>query len=193
MKRSHKIAAAVTAALGLGLAAAAFAHPEGKDMPMGQGMSGQGMMGHGTMEKMHGAKTPEERQEEVARTGAAVMPFDLMRSTHFFDDTSSGGIESITAHDPSDQHQVALIRSHLAAEAERFGKGDFSDPAAIHGHDMPGLAELAHAGDRLEVGYKNLPAGASLSFKSRDASVIAAVHGWFAAQRSDHAAHAHMH
>ena len=133
------------------------------------------------------------RQEEVARKGATVMPFDLMRTTHFFDDTKSGGIETITAHDPGDKHQIALIRSHLAAEAKRSGSGDFSDPAAIHGHDMPGLAALAHAGDKLEVSYKDLPAGASLGFTSRDASLIAAVHDWFAAQRSDHSAHTHMH
>ena len=188
MKRSHKIAVAVSAALGLGLAAAAFAHPEGKDMPMEHGM-----MGHGMMKEMHGAKTQQERQEEVARKGATVMPFDLMRTTHFFDDTKAGGIETIAAHDPSDTRQVELIRSHLAAEAKRFGKGDFSDPAAIHGHDMPGLAELARAGDKLQVEYKNLPAGARLSFTSRDASVIAAVHAWFAAQRSDHVAHEHFH
>ena len=40
------------------------------------------------------------RQEDVARKGATVMPFDLMRTTHFFDDTKSGGIETITARDP---------------------------------------------------------------------------------------------
>lgn len=133
------------------------------------------------------------RQEDVARKGATVMPFDLMRTTHFFDDTKSGGLETITAHDPSDKRQVALIRSHLAAESQRFGKGDFSDPAAIHGRDMPGLAELARAGGKLQVRYEDLPAGARLSFASRDESVIAAVHAWFAAQRSDHMAHEHFH
>lgn len=133
------------------------------------------------------------RQEEVARKGATVMPFDLMRTTHFFDDTKSGGIETIAAHDRSDGRQAALIRSHLRAEAKRFGAGDFSDPAAIHGHDMPGLAELARAGDKLQVRYQELPGGARLSFTSRDPSVIAAVHAWFAAQRSDHVAHEHFH
>lgn len=133
------------------------------------------------------------RQEEVARKGATVMPFDLMHTTHFFDDTKSGGLETITAHDPDGKRQVALIRSHLATEAKRFGKGDFSDPAAIHGQDMPGLAELARAGDKLKVKYKELPGGARLSFTSRDPSVISAVHAWFAAQRSDHVAHEHFH
>lgn len=133
------------------------------------------------------------RQDEVARNGASVMPFDLMRTTHFFDDTPSGGIETITANDKRDARQGALIRSHLAGEAQRFSRGDFSDPAKIHGQDMPGLAELASAGDKLHVKYRKLPAGASLSFVSRDPAVAAAVHAWFAAQRFDHAAHARMH
>jgi hypothetical protein len=132
-------------------------------------------------------------QDEVARNGASVMPFDLTRTTHLFDDTASGGIETITANDKKDARQIALIRSHLAEEAKRFGRGDFSDPAKIHGQDMPGLDALARAGDKLQVKYRKLPAGASLSYASTDAAVIAAVHAWFAAQRSDHAAHSHVH
>lgn len=84
MKRSYKIAAAVAAALGLGIAAAAFAHPGA----MGSGM-GPGMMMHGgsggpvaaqqlmtreeraaLQEKMHNAKTPEERQKIAESTRA---------------------------------------------------------------------------------------------------------------------------
>jgi hypothetical protein len=132
-------------------------------------------------------------QDEVALKGATVMPFDLMRTTHFFDDTPGGGIETITVNDRKDARQIALIRSHLAEEAKRFGRGDFSDPARIHGQDMPGLDALARAGDKLQVKYRKLPAGASLTYVSRDAAVIAGVHAWFAAQRSDHAAHSHMH
>ena len=133
------------------------------------------------------------RQDEVALKGAVVMPFDLARTTHFFDDTPGGGIETITANDKMDARQIALIRSHLAGEAKRFGRGDFSDPARIHGQDMPGLDALARAGDKLRVKYRELPGGASLSYAGADATVIAAVHSWFAAQRSDHAAHSHMH
>ena len=136
---------------------------------------------------------PTSRQQDVARKGASVMPFDLMRTTHFFDDTPGGGIETITANDPRDAQQSALIRSHLATEAKRFGRGDFSDPAQIHGHDMAGLAELARAGDKLQVEYADVPAGARLTFASRDPAVVTAVHAWFAAQRSDHAAHMHLH
>jgi hypothetical protein len=133
------------------------------------------------------------RQDEVALKGATVMPFDLARTTHFFEDTPGGGVETITANEKKDARQIALIRSHLAEEAKRFGRGDFSDPAQIHGQDMPGLDALSRAGDKLQVKYRKFPAGASLSYASADAAVIAAVHAWFAAQRSDHVAHSHMH
>ncbi len=83
MKRSHRIALGIAAALGIGLgAAAAFAHP-GQMMGGPMGMHGKGGMGHGPMgagpaaaqqlmtpeeqramiEKLQNAKTPEERQK----------------------------------------------------------------------------------------------------------------------------------
>jgi hypothetical protein len=135
----------------------------------------------------------ETRQEQVARSGATVMPFDLARTRHFFDDNPTGGIETVTANDAQDSTQIALIRSHLATEAEHFNHGDFSDPAKIHGQAMPGLAALAAAGAKLRVTYQPLPAGASLTYASDDAATVGAVHAWFAAQRSDHGAHDHLH
>jgi hypothetical protein len=133
------------------------------------------------------------RQEEVRQKGSVVMPFDLARTRHFFDDTPTGGVETVTANDKGDAKQIELIRAHLRSEAERFARGDFSDPAAIHGHEMPGLASLASSAARLQVKYKELANGASITFASRDKSIVAAVHEWFAAQRMDHGAHAHLH
>ena len=92
MKRSHKIAIALAASLGLG-AAAVFAHPG--QMGGGMGMHGQSGMGHGPMgagpagqmgghqlmrteeqaafrEKMQNAKTPEERQKLAEANRAEV-------------------------------------------------------------------------------------------------------------------------
>ena len=141
----------------------------------------------------HEHSASASRQEEVARKGSAVMPFDLMKTTHFFDDDAHGGTETVTANDPGDTQQVALIRSHLAKEALLFARGDFSDPAAIHGENMPGLATLRAAPGKLQVSYRERPAGASVVYASEDPAVVAAIHDWFAAQRADHAAHGHMH
>lgn len=133
-----------------------------------------------------------DHQGEVTRRGAEVMPFDLARTTHFFDDTDQGGVETITANDTSDAGQIALIRSHLTVEAERFARGDFSDPARIHGRDMAGLAALESAGSRLHVQYAALSTGARIVYSSDDPAVITAIHQWFDAQRRDHDAHSHM-
>ena len=140
----------------------------------------------------HGPSASSARQQEVAQKGSMVMPFDLMKTTHFFDDRANGGVETITANNASDQEQVGLIRSHLTKESERFSRGDFSDPAAIHGNDMPGLAALERAGDKLHVSYRDVAGGASLTYASADPEVVRAIHDWFAAQRSDHDAHMHM-
>ena len=82
-----------------------------------------------------------ERQEAVAERGASVMPFDLERTTHHFTPTDTGGVQGVVADQPEDTEQIDLIREHLEEEAEAFGRGDFGDPARIHGSEMPGLAE----------------------------------------------------
>ncbi len=140
-----------------------------------------------------GAAPNDAHQADVARKGAQVMPFDLRRTTHFFDDDAHGGVETVTANRPDDAEQAALIRAHLAHEARRFAHGDFGDPARIHGTDMPGLAALERARGKLRVKYEEVPAGARLVYASDDPATIEAVHAWFAAQRADHAAHGHMH
>jgi hypothetical protein len=131
------------------------------------------------------------RQETVADRGASVMPFDLSATTHVFDATGDGGIQTVIVDDPTDRDQITLIRSHLREEVERFRVGDFGDPATIHGHDMPGLSVLEAKPEALEISYRELRAGAEVTYRSDDPSVIAALHDWFAAQLSDHGSDAH--
>jgi hypothetical protein len=127
-----------------------------------------------------------DRQELVAERGAAVMPFDLDRTTHVFAKGPTGGIQTVTADDPDDAEQIALIRSHLREEAAAFGRGEFADPAAIHGMAMPGLAVLrARYGD-VDIVYEDAPAGARIVYASDDAELVRALHEWFDAQLMDH-------
>src|SRR4051812_18882202 len=77
-----------------------------------------------------------QRQQEVAHRGATVMPFDLSRTTHVFDDQADGGLQTVTANDPSEIAQIYLIRDHLADLANRFARGNFADQAWLHGMDM---------------------------------------------------------
>lgn len=127
-----------------------------------------------------------ERQADVAERGAEVMPFDLEATTHVFTATDVGGIQVVTANDPADQVQIELIRAHLREERDSFARGDFEDPAAIHGHDMPGVAELSEGYADITVTYEDEPAGARLTYMTTDPALVDAVHAWFDRQIMDH-------
>ena len=130
------------------------------------------------------------RQASLHDMGQMVMPFDLGQTTHVFEMTETGGIQEVVADDPSDADQVSLIRQHLQHEASRFRAGDFSDPASLHGSAMPGLAELAQGAEAIAIEYTELPNGARLVFAATDSKLVTALHRWFGAQLSDHAADA---
>ena len=99
-------------------------------------------------------------------------------------------MQGVLADDPTDAGQVALVRAHLFEEAEAFRRGDLSDPAAIHGEEMPGLAELEAGVGKMEVRYSELPAGARMEYRTDDPALVSALHEWFDAQLSDHGGHA---
>lgn len=137
------------------------------------------------------ADTPEaDRQAEVAARGAEVMPFDLSKTKHVFAKDSSGGIQTVTANDPADTLNIRRIREHLTNEAAKFGRGEFDDPAAIHGAAMPGLAALRASAGQIAVLYAEVPSGARVTFITSDPGLRAALHRWFDAQVSDHGEHA---
>ena len=130
------------------------------------------------------------RRDQVAERGRLVMPFDLDETTHFFRADARGGVQRVLADDPTDRRTVRLIRAHLRHEAAAFGRGDFDDPAAIHGRDMPGLAALRAGHRRIDVGYRAVSAGAQITYRTEDRALVDALSAWFAAQLSDHGAHA---
>jgi hypothetical protein len=130
------------------------------------------------------------RQATVASRGAEVMPFDLDATTHTFTQTGTGGRQLVTADDPSDQNQIDLIRQHLQTERTNFANGDFSDPARIHGMDMPGVAELSAGYTRITVTYTERSDGAELTYATDDPALIDAIHAWFDRQVMDHGDHA---
>lgn len=135
----------------------------------------------------------QTRQDEVAKRGAQVMPFDLERTTHVFQKLDDGGLQKVVVKDRSNKEQIALIQSHLKEESEKFRKGDFSDPAKIHGEDMPGLPELRAGAAKIGLRYTALPDGAQIRYTAKDAKLITALHRWFDAQLSDHGRHATGH
>ena len=122
--------------------------------------------------------------------GSSVMPFDLAKTTHIFRMTESGGVERVIINDATAQDQVALIQRHLRHEAEAFQRGDYSDPASLHGPNMPGLKDLQAGAAQIKVRYSALANGAEISFETTDIHLLTAIHRWFGAQLSEHGADA---
>jgi len=98
----------------------------------------------------------------------SVMPFDMAKTVHIFKMTETGGIQRVVLKDGRYTDQVALIRDHPRHEAERFQRGDYSDPAKLHGMAMPGVNELQLGAQHVKVSYSDLPDGAEIAFKTTD-------------------------
>ena len=128
----------------------------------------------------------QTKQEHVHQMGHGVMPFDLSKTRHIFRMTESGGVERVIVKDPTAQNQVVLIQQHLQHEAKAFQRGDYSDPASLHGADMPGLKDLEAGAARIKVSYTTLPNGAEITFETADVHLLTAIHRWFGAQLSEH-------
>ncbi len=118
------------------------------------------------------------------------MPFDLEQTIHAFQRLNDGGRQTVTVKDPANAPQIALIQSHLQHEADRFRRGDFSDPAYIHGEKMPGLAELRTGFSEIEIRYTALPNGGEIRYTTTNPDLVTALHRWFRAQVSEHGRHA---
>jgi hypothetical protein len=147
------------------------------------------MMEHAQMDHAGHMKmmADAQRQAEVSRRGNDVMPFSLPATTHIFIKSTEGGVQRVVAKNVSDAAQVKLIRRHLQEIRKQFLKGNFSGPSHIHGQDMPGLLELTQARPgQLEIVYQDVKGGAQLTYKTQEASLVAALHQWFEAQLSDH-------
>jgi len=132
----------------------------------------------------------ETKQERVHHMSHDVMPFDLAKTSHIFRMTDSGGVERVIVKDVGDKDQIVLIQKHLQHEAEAFQRGDYSDPASLHGEDMPGLKELQTEAEQISVRYSELPNGAEITFETADLHLLTAIHRWFGAQLSEHCADA---
>jgi len=143
-----------------------------------------------TLTFLAGCGDSADREADVAAKGASVMPFDLERTTHRFAKADTGGVQTVVADNPADTDQITLIREHLRLEADRFSRGDYTDPRRIHGDDMPGLAALRAGTARITVTYRDDPAGGVVTYTTTDAALVTALHAWFDAQVSDHGQHA---
>ncbi|HWT04643.1 MAG TPA: hypothetical protein VN224_02705 [Xanthomonadales bacterium] len=131
------------------------------------------------------------RQTKVEHNSERVMPFKMDATMHRFVPTPAGGVQTVLVHD-GDPKQVLLVRSHLRKEAGAFARGDFADPASIHGGAMPGLKAMHAGANRIRVRYADVRNGAAITYATADPALVAAIHAWFRAQVADHGKHATM-
>ena len=132
----------------------------------------------------------QTKQEHVHQMAHSVMPFDMSKTVHIFKMTETGGVQRVITKDAGDADQIALIQQHLKHETEKFQRGDYSDPAMLHGGDMPGLKELQAGASSIKVSYAALSDGAEITFETTDIHLLTAIHRWFGAQLSEHGADA---
>jgi len=130
------------------------------------------------------------RQEHVHQMAHSVMPFDISKTVHIFKMTESGGVQRVIAKDPGATDQIELIQQHLRHEARMFQQGNYSDPAKLHGTEMPGLKDLEAGASQIKVSYEAVPSGAEIRFETTDLHLLTALHRWFGAQLSEHGADA---
>ncbi len=130
--------------------------------------------------------SPAQRRAEVKGRGGEVMPFDLDETSHRFTDLPDGGVQVVTANDPTDTQQIALVQAHLREEQRKLARGDYDDPTAIHGQEMPGVSQLRAGASRVRVRYESFSGGARLRYTTADPKLVTALHAWFEAQSTDH-------
>ncbi|CAN5492434.1 hypothetical protein BH11PSE7_BH11PSE7_02080 [soil metagenome] len=165
----------------LGIAALAAGSKAQAADPAAMNHSGMDHSAH--MAQMPGAA----RQADVARRGVDVMPFSLPATLHVFTKAADGGIQKVVARKTGDASQVQLVRRHMKDIRQQFLRGDFTAPAHIHGHDMPGLAALQAARPgQIAITYREVAGGAELQYVSLEPGLVKALHAWFDAQLSDH-------
>jgi hypothetical protein len=133
----------------------------------------------------------DEAGADVEHESRHVMPFSMDLTKHIFTPTANGGTQAVLVPD-GDGKQIALVRSHLRKECAAFARGDYSDPAAIHGSAMPGLASLQRSRGKIQVRYADVSNGAKIVFVTQDAQLVDALHRWFSAQVRDLGSHAEM-
>ena len=133
-----------------------------------------------------GGAIAQTQQQHVHDMSHAIMPFDVAKTVHIFKMTETGGVERVVVKDKSDTDQVLLIQQHIRKEAGRFQHGDYSDPAMLHGANMPGLKALQLGAKRVKVSYSELADGAEVAFKTTNPHLLTAIHRWFGAQLSEH-------
>ena len=134
--------------------------------------------------------SPREATKDTAfsamqKRGGMAMGVDQYTSTHKFDALPTGGRIELQ-RDNDDAKGIATIRAHIHGIAQAFQSGDFSTPAFVHMKDVPGAKVMRARRRMISYQPRDLPRGAELVMRTRDAAALAGVHEFMAFQRGEH-------
>ena len=131
------------------------------------------------------AATKDTAFSSMQHRGGVAMGVDQYTSTHKFDALPTGGRIELQ-RDDDDPEGIATIRAHIRAIAKAFKFGDFSTPAFVHMKDVPGAKVMREQRREIRYAPHDLPRGAELIIRTKDASALEAVHEFMAFQRGEH-------
>ena len=133
----------------------------------------------------HAAAHDDSAFRAMQGRGRTVMGVDQYTSIHRFDALPDGGRIELQ-RDRDDSAGTAAIRAHMRTIGLAFARGDFTAAATVHPETVPGVAVMRAR--RASIRYEpiDLPRGAALRIRTRDAAAITAVHEFLAYQRREH-------
>jgi len=167
LKRSHKAAAGIFAALSLGLAAVAFAHPDqvggGMGHPGGMqpGMMMRGMQ-HGPMAGMHSGDAAFQADMQLVHEMLA--SHDKIKRTV---ENLPDGIRTVT--ESEDPRVAQAIKAHVGSMEQRL------KDARIFNLFSPTLPVLFDNKDKIKTAVETTQKGSIVTQTSTDPKVVAAL------------------
>jgi len=145
---------------------------------------GSSLGAQATPQRAHTAKH-DSAFTAMQERGKIAMGVDQYTSTHHFDALSDGGRIELQ-RDVDDSIGVARIRAHMREIAKAFEAGDFSTPAMVHVGEVPGASTMAARRSLITYETRDLPRGAEVRIRTRDAEALRAIQEFMAFQRKEH-------
>jgi len=132
-----------------------------------------------------GAEPADSTFAALQTRGQMAMGVDQYQNSHRFDVTDYGGRIELQS-DKGDSLEIAQIRAHLRGIEHSFQAGDFTTPAFVHAHDMPGTSVLTAKRALIEYSYADLPRGGEVRLTTNDADAKKGIREFLEAQSMEH-------
>jgi hypothetical protein len=114
------------------------------------------------------------------------MGFSQTTTTHHFYLTRTGGIIQVTAKDPKNTEQIAMVQMHLKHIVGMFSEGDFSIPHFVHDTNPPGADTMRRLRSSIRYMSEALENGGSIKIETDSPEALAAIHDFLRFQIKDH-------